>query len=288
MPFLGGRGQASRGYFGGGTTPGAPTSVVSTKGNGQISVAFTAPSFDGGLPITTYQYALSTDSYATWTTRSAGTTASPLVITGLSNGTSYGVKIRAVNAFGSGTASDAATAVIPSTVPNAPTITSSPSHVNGQVTVTWNALANTGSPRPDGGAAILSYTLQHSSSSTFANNVVTVTGIASTSHTVTGLTNGDSRYFKDMGVNLNGDGAYSATANATPSTVPDAPATPTVTALDAGDTINWTVPFNGGREITGYYYKVSTNDEAYSGETFVAAGATLSYAAANQYSTSTK
>ena len=130
MPFLGGRGQASRGYFGGGTTPDAPTALVSTRGNGQISVAFTAPSFDGGLPITTYQYALSTDSYATFTTRSAGTTASPLVITGLANGTSYGVKIRAVNSLGNGLTSDAATAVTPSTVPNAPTITSSPSNVN--------------------------------------------------------------------------------------------------------------------------------------------------------------
>jgi hypothetical protein len=287
MPFLGGRGQASRGYFGAATTPGAPTSVVSTKGNGEISVAFTAPSFDGGLPITTYQYALSTDSYATFTTRSAGTTASPLVITGLTNGTSYGIKIRAVNSLGGGAASDAATAVIPSTVPNAPTITSSPSHVNGQVTVTWNALTGTDT----GGAAILSYTLQHSSSSTFANNVVTVTGIASNSHTVSGLTNGDIRYFKVLGVNSNGDGAYSATANATPSTVPSAPATPTVNALDAGDTITWsalTGAATGGRAITGYYYKVSTNNGAYSGETFVAAGSTLSYATSNQYSAGTK
>ena len=284
MPFLGGRGQASRGYFGGGTTPNAPTALVSTKGNGQISVAFTAPVFDGGLPITTYQYALSTDSYATFTTRATGTTASPLVITGLTNGTSYGVKIRAVNSLGNGLTSDAATAVTPSTVPNAPTITNSPSHVNGQVTVTWNALTGADT----GGAAILSYTLQHSASSDFSTGVVTVTGIASTSHPVSGLTNGTTRYFKVLGVNFNGDGAYSATASAVPSTVPDAPATPTVNALDAGDTITWTAPYNGGRAITGYYYKVSTNNGAYSGETFVAAGATLSYAALNQYSAGTK
>ena len=284
MPFLGGRGQASRGYFGGGTTPNAPTALVSTKGNGQISVAFTAPVFDGGLPITNYQYALSTDSYATFTNRTTGTTASPLVITGLTNGTSYGVKIRAVNSLGNGVTSDAATAVTPSTVPNAPTITSSPSHVNGQATVTWNALTGADT----GGAAILSYTLQHSASSTFASGVVTVTGIASTSHTVSSLTNGDIRYFRVAGVNLNGTGAYSATASATPSTVPDAPATPTVTALDAGDTIIWTEPYNGGRAITTYYYKVSTNDGAYGAEVPVAAGATLSFAAANQYSAGTK
>lgn len=139
MPFLGGRGQASRGYFGGGTTPGAPTVGTATPGDGQISLAFTAPTFDGGLTITTYQYALSTDSYATWTTRSTGTTGSPIVITGLTNGTSYSVKIRAVNSLGAGEASGASTATSPfgapivvtspgsdaTTTPTAPT-TSSP------------------------------------------------------------------------------------------------------------------------------------------------------------------
>ena len=258
MPFLGGRGQASRGYFGGGTTPDAPTSLVSTKGNGEISVAFTAPGFDGGLPITTYQYALSTSNYETFITRSTGTTASPLVITGLTNGTSYGVRIRAVNSLGAGAAGIAAAEVTPSTVPSAPTITSSPSNVNGQVTVTWNALANTGSPRPDGGAGILSYTLQHSASSTFASGVVTVTGIASTSHTVSGLTNGTTRYFKVLGVNLNGDGAYSATASGTPSTVPGTPTNVQGTANGVtSSTVTWTAPAaaNTGpnfTDITGY------------------------------------
>jgi hypothetical protein len=46
MPFLGGRGQASRGYFGGGTTPDAPTSLSSTPGNGQLVISFTAPAFN--------------------------------------------------------------------------------------------------------------------------------------------------------------------------------------------------------------------------------------------------
>ena len=136
MPFLGARGQASRGYFGGGTPPDAPTAVVATRGDTQLSVAFSAPAFNGGLDITTYQYALSTDSYATWTTRSTGTTASPLVITGLVNGTSYQVKLRAVNALGAGAASDASTAVTPATIPGTPT---SPSISSGSqsISVSW-------------------------------------------------------------------------------------------------------------------------------------------------------
>ena len=48
----------------------------------------------GSNAITTYQYSL--DGGA-WTTRASGTPASPLVITGLTNGTTYDVRIRAVN-----------------------------------------------------------------------------------------------------------------------------------------------------------------------------------------------
>lgn len=167
MPFLGGRGQASRGYFGGGTIPDAPTIGTATPGNNQISVTFTAQ-FDGGLGITTYQYALSTDSYATWTTRSTGTTASPLVITGLTNGTSYGVKIRAVNPLGNSPASDAATAVIPFGAPivttgagsdttasaNAPT-TNNPTSVesfSNFITQTFTTNGTWTNPHPSGQA----------------------------------------------------------------------------------------------------------------------------------------
>jgi hypothetical protein len=171
------------------------------------------------------------------------------------------------------------------TVPGQPTGLSATSHANAQSVLTWTA------PARNGGSSITDYVVQYSTSATFASDINTFTdGVnASTGATVTGLSNGTTYYFRVAAVNSVGTGAYSTiSAGAVPSTVPSAPATPTVTALDAGDTITWTVPSNGGRAITGYYYKVSTNDEAYSGETFVAAGATLSYAAANQYSTSTK
>ena len=135
-------------------------------------------------------------------------------------------------------------------IPNAPTITSSPSHVDGQVTVTWNALTGADT----GGSAILSYTLQHSASSTFASGIVTVTSIASTSHTVSGLTNGDIRYFRVAGVNVAGTGAYSGTASATPSTVPSAPTSVSGTPNgETTSTVTWTAPANnGGAAVSGY------------------------------------
>lgn len=85
------------------TVPGAPSidsDTISGLG-GEIDVDFrTAPSSDGGSPITTYQY--STDGGATWrNSRATGSTGSPLTITtlssdgatGLIGGRSYPVEI---------------------------------------------------------------------------------------------------------------------------------------------------------------------------------------------------
>jgi hypothetical protein len=148
MPFLAGRGQSSRGYFGGGTTPDAPTlgtlttsisspNTVSTPsmtqdannanfswsspgaGGVTIGIPFTAPSFNGGLTITDYEY--STDNGSTW--KSAGSTTSPISITtvsgsssNLSAATSYTVRLRAVNPLGSGAASSSSARTTPTAV----------------------------------------------------------------------------------------------------------------------------------------------------------------------------
>jgi hypothetical protein len=79
--------------------PGAPSSLSAIPGSTTIQITFTEPS-DGGSPITNYQYSL--NGGTSWTSFSS----SPVNITGLTNGTVYNIKLRAVNAIGSGTASD--------------------------------------------------------------------------------------------------------------------------------------------------------------------------------------
>lgn len=90
--------------------PSAPTIKSIKSGNRALTVSFTAPKSNGGVAITNYQY--STDNGKTWRTCSPADKTSPLTITirsgstqRLSNGTTYSVKIRAVNAVGVGTAS---------------------------------------------------------------------------------------------------------------------------------------------------------------------------------------
>ncbi len=89
------------------TVPGPPTSVVATAGNASASVAFVAPSNNGGSAITGY----------TVTSSPGGITAtgatSPINVTGLTNGTAYTFTVIATNAVGNSVASSASTAVTP-------------------------------------------------------------------------------------------------------------------------------------------------------------------------------
>lgn len=89
------------------TVPGAPTSPVATAGNAQASVAFTAPVSNGGSAITSY----------TVTSTPGGFTAtgasSPLLVTGLTNGTAYTFTVVATNVAGNSVASAASAAVTP-------------------------------------------------------------------------------------------------------------------------------------------------------------------------------
>ena len=91
------------------TTSDAPTNLTATPGDGQVSVAFTAPASDGGAAITDYEYQLDGGSWV-----SASTTTSPVVINGLTNGTSYSIILRAVNSAGNGAESVAVTTTTPS------------------------------------------------------------------------------------------------------------------------------------------------------------------------------
>ena len=87
------------------TVPGAPTITSIGTGNTELSAFFTAPTSNGGTAITNYKY--STNKGISFSARSPASTSSPIRITGLTNGTEYDVRIRAVNSTGDGTISNA-------------------------------------------------------------------------------------------------------------------------------------------------------------------------------------
>jgi uncharacterized protein (TIGR02145 family) len=90
------------------TVPGPPTSVTASAGNASSSVAFVAPTNNGGSAITGY----------TVTSSPGGITAtgptSPINVTGLTNGTAYTFRVIATNAIGNSSPSTASSAVTPS------------------------------------------------------------------------------------------------------------------------------------------------------------------------------
>jgi len=87
------------------TVPDAPVLTSIGSGNAELSAFFTAPANNGGSIITNYKY--SSNAGSSFTTRSPASTASPIKITGLTNGTEYDVRIRAVNSIGDGSISNA-------------------------------------------------------------------------------------------------------------------------------------------------------------------------------------
>jgi LPXTG-motif cell wall-anchored protein len=143
------------------TVPVAPTitSVVGT--NGSLTVTF-APSADGGSPITNYKYSIDGTNYIAL---NPATTSSPLIISGLTNATTYSVTIKAVNVIGDslhsntvgGTPVAPAAIVEPTTTtvsatttttiaaPTTTTIAAVVISSTNKVTVTKNELPQTGS-----------------------------------------------------------------------------------------------------------------------------------------------
>jgi len=101
----------------GGTTtaaPDAPTSVAGTAGNAQVSLTWTAPTYNNGAAISDYTIQYSSNSGSSWTTfsHSASATAS-ITVTGLTNSTAYIFRVAAVNSAGTGSYSSNSSSITP-------------------------------------------------------------------------------------------------------------------------------------------------------------------------------
>src|SRR5262249_10159312 len=85
-----------------------------SPGDTQATVSF-VPATDGGSPITGFTVTASPGG------QTASGARSPLVVTGLVNGTSYTFTVTATNAIGTSPPSDPSAAVTPRTIPGPPT-----------------------------------------------------------------------------------------------------------------------------------------------------------------------
>ena len=96
------------------TAPSTPTAPFGVAGNGQVNLAWTAPSSDGGAMITDYIVRYSVAGSGVWTVYDDGvSTATSTTVTGLTNGTAYVFTVAAANAVGTSIGSATSANVTP-------------------------------------------------------------------------------------------------------------------------------------------------------------------------------
>ncbi|GAA2599775.1 hypothetical protein GCM10010435_94020 [Winogradskya consettensis] len=220
--------------------PSAPTIAV-TPGDRQVSVSFTPPAAQGSA-ITGYEVSLDG---GPWTTLQSTTTNGMVTATvaDLINGTTYGIRVRAVNDQGPSLASAEQSATA-AAVPGVPTAVSA-TRGNASASVSFTP------PADNGGSAVTSYTV------TSTPGGITAT-CPSSPCVINGLSNGTSYTFTTRATNATGNSASSsASAAVTPATVAAAPGALTVQRGDGAATLVFRVPVNtGGEPITGYEYSL--------------------------------
>ena len=180
------------------TVPGAPTGLSATaSGTTAINLSWSAPGSTGG---------------SSWTNLVAntGNANTTYAHTGLTAGTTRHYRVSAINANGTGTASNVDSATTGTTVPGAPTGLSATASGTTAINLSWSA------PGSTGGSAITGYRIEVSSNGGSSwTNLVANTSNTTTTYAHTGLTAGTTRHYRVSAINTNGTGTASNVANAT-------------------------------------------------------------------------
>lgn len=149
--------------------PNAPTDVEATADIAQATVRFTAPVSNGGSAIIGYTVTSSPDG------KTATGTASPITITGLTNGTPYTFTVVATNSLGNSSPSLASAPVTPFVDTEKPVITGMPANITvstdagkDYATVTWTE------PTATDNVGIVNFNANHAIGSQFAIGTTTV------------------------------------------------------------------------------------------------------------------
>jgi len=219
--------------------PSAPTIDSITATSGQLAIYFTAGASNGST-ITNYEY--STNNGGAWTVRSPTATTSPLTITGLANGTGYTVRLRAINAAGSGDSSTAVTET-----PTAIAVSG-----DASLTLTYGNSASTGSFSATGGTNTYTWSLGSS-----------ISGVTLSGTTVTAS-------------NTLGAGTYTQTVRATDGNSQVGSKTLTITVNKASTSISIALPNSSSNAALGGVVTITATVPRAGAVNFKLGGTTIS------------
>ncbi len=247
--------------------PLAPTGLTLVQaGPSSIALSWTAPSNTGRPAVRSYDLQYRQGNSGNFTNGPQNVTTTSATISRLSASTTYQVQVRATNDDGDGPWSPSWTGQTGAAQPpGAPTnLRTTPG--NGQVTLHWTA------PTETGATPITHYEYEQNGDGTWHT-----TGGPATSHTVSGLTNGQTHTFRIRAVNSAGGSTASELRSATPSvptdddegesevsreTAPDAPRKLRADGKNGMVTLSWDAPeSDGGAAITDYEYQIDGEGE---------------------------
>ena len=226
------------------TTPEIPVLYSVIPQNGAIDIAFSVP-YNNGNAISRYEYILNNTTIGILNT-SVVNLQNTARISGLINGTTYLVGVRAVNARGS-SGWTSTQSVIPFGVPFSPDINTVPGDSSVDIYYT--------TPNSNGNT-ITRYEYSLYGGSAPINTIE----LASNNHyTVSGLTNGITYNVVVRAVNARGAGDWSTPAPVIPYTNPNAPIV-RLESLSGAFRIYFDTPYNGGVPISYYQYSLNGGD----------------------------
>lgn len=223
-------------------SPSAPILMTPAEGNAGVFLRWTAPSSDGGSPITNYRLYRGIASHKETVLTTVGDVFG-YNDTNVRGGVTYYYTVSSINLIGEGAQSTEVSATPPS-APSAPTLYSIV-RGNNQVALAWTA------PGSDGGLPICNYKVYRGTTSGEETPIITLGNVMT--YTDTGLANGQTYYYKASAVNPVGESSLSIEASATPASTPTNPQSLSANGGNAQIALIWSAPASdGGSAITAY------------------------------------
>ncbi len=225
------------------TFPDAPIGFTTVPGNGQVTLNWNAPAFDGGRAI---------DYYIVYQDRIAlpyHLTGPTTIIAGLDNGHAYSFTVSAHNLAGIGTQSHTMEST-PGTLPDAPTgLEAVPDKVN--ITLNWTA------PMFDGGGIITGYNIYRSTTEAGTYSIIsTPSGL---SYVDVDVFQGQTYWYKVRSVNTAGESAQVGPVSVILPKAPSAPQDLQANTSNAQVTLTWIAPNDHGGSSIDYYAVFQNN-----------------------------